>query len=91
MVENLFKICVLGVAAFLQPSTPQNVIATDDAGGNSHISVTTGWRHMAQNLRNYHVSISVLKRNFSLFLTQNSRKIKIATIFGKFFGKFTYE
>ena len=30
-----FKICFLGVATFFQPATPQNVFATDDAGGNS--------------------------------------------------------
>ena len=35
LVENLF---FFGVALIFQPVTPQNVIATDDAGGNSHIS-----------------------------------------------------
>ena len=50
MVENLFKFCFLGVATIFQSATPQNVIATDDAGDNSYISVTTGRRVMAYSL-----------------------------------------
>ena len=43
LVENL----CLGVATIFQSTTPQNVIATNDAEGNLHISITTGRRGMA--------------------------------------------
>ena len=91
LVENLF----LGVATIFQPATLQNVIATDDAGGNSHISVTTGrrvngiWHRICGNT----MFVSVLRRNFSLLSTKKvtAEKQKLRPVFGKFFRKCTYE
>ena len=42
--KTSLKFVFFGVATIFQPATPKNVIVTDDAGGNSYISVTTGQR-----------------------------------------------
>ena len=70
---KLVEILYLGVATIFQPATPQNVVMTDEAGGNSHISVTTGRRvmlYIAQNLRKYHVSTCTKKKLFYIFNTE---------------------
>ena len=46
MVKNLLKNWYWGIALIFQPATSQNVIATNDAGGNSHILVTNDRRVM---------------------------------------------
>ena len=77
MVYNLLKICLWGVAPIFQPATFQNIIATDDAGSNSHISVTTGrgviiWLKICGNT----MFLSVLRRTFSLLSTQKKLQPK---------------
>ena len=42
------------------PATPQNVIANNDAGGNSHILVTTGRRVMVYSSKSAETPCSYL-------------------------------
>ena len=56
LVENLF----LGVAPFIQPAPPRNVIAIDDGWGNLRISVTTGRRVMAYGSKSAEIPCSYL-------------------------------
>ena len=85
----------MGVATIFQPVTPQNVIATDDAGGSSYISVTTGPRVMAYGSKSVEIPCFYLCQEETFLNFQHKisygRKTKIATIFGNIFEKFTLD
>ena len=60
MVYNFLKSWFWGVAPIFQPANPQNVIATDDAGDNSYVSVTTGRRVMVYGSKSAEIPCSDL-------------------------------
>ena len=77
MVQNLFKNFFWGAATIFQPATPQNVIATDDAGSNFCMSVSTGRKVMTYGSKSAEIPCFYLRYEETFLYFQHKKKVPV--------------